>query len=251
MITVIVLTKNSQETLEDTLFSIRDFPEVLVYDTGSTDATLSIAKQFPNVKIVQAEFVGFGPTRNQAARLASYDWILVLDSDEILSSKLSREILNIILDPTYVYQINRHNFFNGKWIKSCGGWYPDPVIRLYHRKKTQFTNLMVHETICLENIRICPLSYPIFHTPYRNIHDFLNKMQIYSDLFVAQKIDSKQVSLFQAIFHGFFAFFKSYFLKKGVKEGVEGFIISAYNGQTAFYKYLKLREAQKKIPKDL
>lgn len=251
MITVIVLTKNSQETLEDTLFSIRDFPEVLVCDTGSSDTTLSIAKQFPNVKTTQVEFIGFGPTRNQAAQSASYDWILALDSDEILSSKLAREILNSVLDPKYVYQINRHNFFNGKWIKSCGGWYPDPVIRLYHRKRTQFTNLMVHETVSLENVKIYPLSYPIFHTPYRNIHDFLNKMQVYSDLFVAQKIDSKQTSLFQAILHGLFAFFKSYFLKKGLKEGVEGFIISAYNGQTAFYKYLKLREAQKKLPKDL
>lgn len=245
MITVIVLTKNSQETLEDTLSSVRSFPEVLVYDTGSTDITLDIAKQFPNVKAIQSEFTGFGPTRNKAAKLATYDWILALDSDEVLSSKLSQEILNISLDPNFVYQIDRHNFFNGKWIKSCGGWYPDPVIRLYHRKKTQFTDSMIHEKVSSQEMQIHPLSYPLLHTPYRNIHDFLKKMQVYSDLFAAQKKDSKPVSLAQAIFHGSFAFFKSYFLKKGLKQGVEGFIISAYNGHTTFYKYLKLREVQK------
>lgn len=251
MITVIVLTKNSQESLEDTLFSIRDFPEVLVYDTGSNDTTLDIAKQFPNVKIIQAKFSGFGPTRNRAAQLASHDWILALDSDEILSPKLAQEVLNTSLDPNFVYQINRRNFFNGKWIKSCGGWYPDPVVRLYHRQKTQFTNSMVHEKVSLQNMHICSFSYPLFHTPYRNIHDFLAKMQVYSDLFAVQKIDSKHVSLSQAILHGLFAFFKSYFLKKGLKEGIEGFIISAYNGHTTFYKYLKLREAQKKLSRDL
>lgn len=245
MITVIILTKNSQETIEDTLFSVRCFPEVLVYDTGSTDTTLDIAKQFPNVKIIQSEFIGFGHTRNKAAKSATHDWILALDSDEVLSSKLSQEILNTSLNSNFVYQIDRHNFFNGKWIKSCGGWYPDPVIRLYHRKKTQFTDSMVHEKVSSQKMQIYSLSYPIFHTPYRNIHDFLKKMQVYSDLFAIQKKDAKPASLAQAIFHAFFAFFKSYFLKKGLKQGVEGFIISAYNGHTAFYKYLKLREAQK------
>ncbi|MDR2539163.1 MAG: glycosyltransferase family 2 protein [Chlamydiales bacterium] len=246
MITVIVLTKNSQETLKDTLSSVQGFPEVLVYDTGSTDATLDIAKQFSNVKIIQSEFIGFGPTRNQAAKLAAYDWVLALDSDEVLSSKLSQEILNTSLNPNFVYQIDRHNFFNDKWIKSCSGWYPDLIVRLYHRKKTQFTHSMVHEKVSSQKMQILPFSHPLFHIPYRNIHDFLKKMQIYSDLFAAQKKDSKPVSLAQAIFHGSFAFFKSYFLKKGIKQGVEGFIISVYNGQTAFYKYLKLRESQQK-----
>ncbi|MGL4539741.1 MAG: glycosyltransferase family 2 protein [Candidatus Rhabdochlamydia sp.] len=246
MITVIVLTKNSQETLEDTLTSVRDFPEVLVYDTGSTDTTLDIAKQFPNVKIIQSEFIGFGPTRNKAALAASHDWILALDSDETLSFKLAREILKISLNPTCIYQIDRHNFFNGKWIKGCGGWYPDPVIRLYHRKNTQFTNSMVHEKVSSKDMQTHYLTYPLFHTPYRNIHDFLKKMQVYSDLFAVQKKDAKPVSLAQAILHGLFAFFKSYFLKRGLRQGVEGFIISAYNGHTTFYKYLKLREVQKK-----
>jgi glycosyltransferase involved in cell wall biosynthesis len=246
MITVIILTKNSQETLEDTLISVRDFPEVLVYDTGSVDTTLDIAKQFPNVKIIQSEFIGFGPTRNKAALLASYDWILVLDSDETLSFKLAQEILKASLNPTCIYQIDRHNFFNGKWIKGCGGWYPDPVIRLYHRKHTQFTNSMVHEKVSSRDMQIHNLTYPLFHTPYRNIHDFLKKMQVYSDLFAVQKKDAKPVSLAQAILHGLFAFFKSYFLKRGLRQGIEGFIISAYNGHTTFYKYLKLRELQKK-----
>jgi hypothetical protein len=70
-------------------------------------------------------------------------------------------------------------------------------------------------------------------------------MQTYSQLFAAQNQGKKSSSLPKAIFHGAFAFLKSYFLKKGFLAGKEGFIISAYNGHTAFYKYLKLLEANR------
>src|SRR5581483_8071175 len=84
VISVTILTKNCAETLTETLESCRSFAEVLILDTGSNDATVEIAKKYPNVKIVQEPFIGFGPTHNRASELASYDWILSIDSDEIL-----------------------------------------------------------------------------------------------------------------------------------------------------------------------
>ena len=74
-------------------------------------------------------------------------------------------------------------------------------------------------------------------------------MQHYSTLFAEQNKGKKKSSLFHAIFHGFFAFFKSYILKTGIFLGAQGFIISLYNGHTAYYKYLKLAEINKKIKK--
>jgi glycosyltransferase involved in cell wall biosynthesis len=240
MISATVLTKNSEPTLRATLESLRSFPEVLVYDTGSSDKTLAIAGTFPNVRIVNGVFTGFGPTHNTASALASHDWILSIDSDEILSSELVEEIRNLKLDASAVYQLQRHNFFNGKWIRWCGGWYPDPVIRLYHRKQTRFTEDAVHEKILSVGLRVIPLSSPLLHTPYRSIDDLLAKMQLYSTLFAEQNRFKKQSNLFKALIHGHAAFFKSYFLKRGFLGGAEGLIISLYNGHTAFYKYLKL-----------
>ncbi|MFS8563051.1 MAG: glycosyltransferase family 2 protein [Rhabdochlamydiaceae bacterium] len=245
MISVTILTKNSSATLGDTLLSIRDFPEVVIFDTGSTDGTLEIASQFPNVKVYRKEFKGFGPSHNEASSLATYDWILSLDSDEVLSKELSVEILNLDLKPEYIYRINRENYFNGKQIKCCSGWYPDWIVRLYNRKKTSFSNAAVHEKIEQGPCQVKGLQHPIRHIPYLDIESFLTKMQNYSSLFAIQNKGKKKSSLFRAIFHGLHAFFKSYILKRGFMGGAEGFIISIYNGQTSFYKYLKLKYLNK------
>jgi glycosyltransferase involved in cell wall biosynthesis len=240
-ISVTVLTKNSSETLKSTLASLQKFPQVIVYDSGSTDATLDIASEFSNVTIVKGTFNGFGPTHNAASTLASYDWILSIDSDEVLTAGLEEEILKLQLNEGSVYQIPRHNYFNGRWIRWCGGWHPDPVIRLYHRGATRFTDDAVHERILANGMKVVALASPLLHTPYRSIEDFLTKMQAYSTLFAKQHQGKKNSSMAKAIFRGVFAFLKSYLLKKGFLGGKEGFIISLYNGHVTFYKYLKLK----------
>ena len=240
MISVTILTKNSQETLAATLASLTHFPEVLLLDTGSTDQTLAIAAHFPNVRIFHHPFDGFGKTHNLASSLATHDYILSIDSDEILSPALSSEILSLTLNPNTVYSLDRHNHFNGKHIKYCAGWHPDRIVRLYNRKTTQFSEDKVHEKILTTNLQIIPLKHPLLHTPYRTIEEFLSKMQFYSTLFAEQKAPHKRSSLTKALAHGFAAFFKSYILKRGFLGGREGLIISLYNGHTTYYKYLKL-----------
>jgi glycosyltransferase involved in cell wall biosynthesis len=246
MISVTILTKNCQDTLGATLASLQKFSEVLVFDSGSTDSTLDVASKFPNVKIINGLFTGFGQAHNAAVSHASYDWILSIDSDEVLTPELAKEIVHLDLDPTNVYQIDRKNYFNGKWIRWCGGWYPDPVVRLYNRTITRFTDDAVHEKVIVGNLKLVPLASPLLHTPYRSIRDFLSKMQTYSTLFAEQNRGKKHSSIGKAIGHGLFAFFKSYLFKKGFLGGKEGFIISVYNGHTAFYKYLKLMEVNQK-----
>ncbi|MES2345470.1 MAG: glycosyltransferase family 2 protein [Chlamydiota bacterium] len=242
MISVTILTKNCQETLELTLKSLEDFKEVLVFDTGSTDRTLAIAASFQNVKIATGEFIGFGKTHNFASALAKYDFILSIDSDEVLSPALVQEIKALSLDPQTVYSIQRHNFFNGKHIKCCSGWHPDFVYRLYNRQHTAFSDAPVHEKILTDNFKKIRLKSPVFHTPYRNISDFLAKMQTYSSLFAEKPGTKISETLWKPLIHSWFAFFKSYILKRGFLAGKEGLIISMYNGHTAFYKYLKRAE---------
>ncbi|MBS0653320.1 MAG: glycosyltransferase family 2 protein [Verrucomicrobia bacterium] len=246
MISITILTKNCEQTLRPTLESLKDFSEVILLDTGSVDSTLEIAKEFPNVRVVKETFIGFGPTHNVATAQASHDWILSIDSDEVLSKELVYEIQQLKLDENQVYSLNRKNFFNKKWIKWCGGWHPDRVVRLYHRKKTHFTDAQVHEKIVSGHLQVVELNSPLFHTPYRNMGDFLSKMQTYSTLFAEQNRLRKSSSVWKAVLHGWQAFIKSYFFKRGFLGGKEGFIISIYNGHTAFYKYLKLMEANER-----
>jgi glycosyltransferase involved in cell wall biosynthesis len=257
-ITVTILTKNSAKTLAETLDSLTRFPEVLVVDTGSTDATVEIAKKYANVHLIFEPFQGFGKLHNLASQRATFDWILSIDSDEILSSELTQEISDLSLNPKVVYSLNRCNYFQGKWIKCCSGWYPDPVIRLYHRTSTRFTDSAVHEAVIAEGLKVVPLQGKCFHTPYLSIDSLLTKMQLYTSLF-AEENEGRPSSLGKALWRGFAAFLKNYFLKRGFLGGKEGLIISLYNAQTTYYKYLKLayrvqgsaRDAEKPFPESV
>jgi glycosyltransferase involved in cell wall biosynthesis len=240
MIAVTILSKNSSETIAATLDACKSFPEVVLFDTGSTDDTLKIAQRYPNVKIVEEKFQGFGHAHNRAVEQASSDWILSIDSDEVLSPELVKEIQTLSLDPRKVFSLSRSNYFRGKWIRCCAGWYPDPVVRLYHRKTTRFSDDHVHEKVLAQGMTVIPLKGKLSHTPYRSIEGFLAKMQAYSTLFAEQHAGKKKSSLGIAILHAVTAFLKSYFLKWGFLGGKEGFIISLYNAHGTYYKYLKL-----------
>ncbi len=246
MISATILTKNNEQHIKEVLTSVTDFDEVLIYDNGSKDSTLLIAKSFPNVRVIEGPFLGFGPTHNHASSLAKNDWIFSLDSDEVLRPELVNEILEIQLDPKCVYSVPRDNFYRKKHIKGCG-WYPDRQYRLYHRKHTSFTDVQVHEQVIVDGMSHVPLKHSMIHYSYASISEFLAKMQNYSDLFAKQNKGKKKSSPTKAAGHAFFAFIKSYFFKKGFFDGYEGFLISSYNAHTAFYKYLKLYEANKDI----
>ncbi len=244
MITVTILTKNNEKTLGSVLESVKEFDEVILLDTGSTDATLELAQIYPNVKVFHSPFTGFGPLHNLAANHATHDWVLSLDSDEVLTPKLAVELLTLDLDPKKVYSFPFDNYFNGKHIKWCG-WYPDRHTRLYNKRVTSFTDDKVHERIQTKGLTEIKLKYPVNHYSYRSISDFLRKMETYSNLYAEQNAHKKKSSLTKALLHGGFAFIKSYVVKRGFLGGKEGYIISLYNGQTTFYKYLKLAYASR------
>ncbi len=245
MISITILTKNSEKHLEKVLDALVDFDEVLIYDTGSIDKTLEIASRYSNTRTFEGPFEGFGATHNKASQMAGHDWILSIDSDEVLTPELKEEIFNLQLDPLTVYSFPRKNYYNGKWIKWCG-WHPDRVVRLYNKKKTRFTSSDVHERVVADGFKHCLLKGAVKHYPYGGTADFLSKMQHYSELFARQNAGKKKASFFKALFRGWFAFFKSFFLKRGFLGGKEGFIISLYNANTAFYKYVKLSETNQR-----
>lgn len=244
-ISVTILTKNSSETIQSTLDALKDFDEVVILDTGSLDTTKEICSKYLNVKIYSEDFKGFGPTHNRASALASHPWILSIDSDEIVSDELKKEIADLTLNPKTAYEIRRHNYFQNRRMKSCSGWDPDYVVRLYHKERTSFSSDMVHEKVITKGLSISRLKGVIRHTPYRQISDFLAKMQSYSSLFAEQKASIKSSSLSKAILHGYIAFIKSYIFKCGFMQGSQGFIISQYNAHATYYKYLKLAEKSK------
>lgn len=240
-ISATILLKGSPIHLDSVIQALWGLDEVLIFDNGAEEKALAICQAFPNVKIVKGTFTGFGPTHNLASELASNNWILSVDSDEVASPELIKEIQSLSLEDKTVYALPRRNFYQGHWVRGCG-WWPDKALRLYNKKTTQFSNLQVHESIETKGLKVISLKNCLNHYSYDSVSDFLKKMQSYSDLFAEEWKGKKKSSPCKAALHAWFAFFKSYILKGGFRDGYPGFLISAYNGHTAFYKYLKLYE---------
>lgn len=249
-ITATILTKNSQALLREVLAALEWCEEVLVLDTGSTDATLTIAAEFANVSLhrLDAPFPGFGRAHQTAVALARHDWILSVDSDEIVSPALRDEIAALRLDPRTVYVIPFENYFNRKLITTCG-WAPDRHERLFNRTATNFCASEVHERVATADLAVVHLRGPIRHYSYRSLDDFLRKMTSYAHLFAAQNVRRKRSSPAKAVLRSAWAFFKSYLLERGVLQGTEGLVISVYKSQTVFWKYLLLHEANQRVDK--
>lgn len=246
-ISVTVLTKNSEETIEKMLDSATSFDEVILLDTGSTDRTLEIAAKYKNVKIYHHKLEGFGESYNKAVEYASNDWVFTIDSDEEVSESLKKEIFSLnFQDPKIAYRLHRHNYLNGKYIY-FSGWGKDFIVRLYNKNHACFQTDRVHAKVDTQHVKVVNLKGALNHYPYRTIGDFLHKMQQYTTLYAEQNQGKKKSSFSKALIHAFYAFFRNYFFQLGFLGGEEGYFIAKYNAQTAYYKYLKLREYNKKL----
>ncbi len=249
MISAVMIVKNGERYLEQCLQSLEDFDEVVMLDSGSTDRTAEIAGRFPNVNLQQGEFTGFGQTKNRAAELAKHDWVLSIDSDEVLTPELSQEIRGLSLDENRVYRFARRSHYNGKFIRGCG-WYPDRILRLYNRKRTGFNDNRVHESIQVkQGMSIADLKCEIEHFPYDSAASLVDKFQFYSTLFAEQNKGKRSSSPTKAVLHGLAAFVKGFVLRRGVLDGYEGLTISLCQGLAAYFKYIKLYEANQALRK--
>lgn len=244
-ISVVIITRNAEQTLPWALDSVRDFPEVIVYDNGSSDGTLDVAKRYSNVKLHTGAFLGFGPTKNYAISLATNDWILSIDADEALDERLRRAISGLNLeDEGVVYRLLRDNYFMGRLVR-YGGWGGDRLVRLFNRKRQHFTDAKVHERIDVKaGTRVADIDGRLQHRAVEDIDQFLQKIQLYSGL---KRERAKRVySPIVIVLRAAWAFFRSYILKLGILAGWRGLVIAVSNANGVFYKYMKIYADKKR-----
>jgi glycosyltransferase involved in cell wall biosynthesis len=244
-ITVTIIAKNSSATLRQCLQALSGFREVVLLDTGSTDDTMTIARSFPNVVLYEHSFAGFGPMKNLAISKASNEWILSIDSDEVVTPELASEIAGMKLDESCIYEVGRDNHYHGRLIEGCG-WNRDRVQRLFNRKRVRFNDRLIHEGLAVpEGVTVTPLKGRLKHYPYNEAAQLLQKMQQYSTLWAEENLGKKRSTPVKAVLNGLVTFFKSYILQSGWRYGYEGLLISVSNANGAFYKYIKLYEASR------
>ncbi len=246
-ISVVIITFNEQDRLEPTLKGVADIAsEIIVVDSYSTDDTIKIAKKYTK-NVFQRKWTNYSDQKNFANSKVSFPWILSLDADERLSPELHEELLQLKdKEPESIgFSMPRQVFYLGRWIKHTV-WYPDRKLRLFQKDKAFWEGEFIHERLVIEG-EVKKLKGALLHFTYRNIHDHLDQINVFSDL-AAQKLYVKQKKCGWArlVLLPIIGFIKSYYLKAGILDGFAGFVVSVLHGYSIFLRYAKLREIWKK-----
>lgn len=243
MISAVIITYDEQDRIKKCLESIKWVDEIIIVDAGSTDETLKICKEYTD-KIYVVNWQGYAKQKNFGIEKAKGDWILSIDSDEIVPKELEEEIKNAILEDKYHgYFIPRKSFFLEKWINHCG-WYPDYQLRLFKKGYGKFKERPVHEGVEVHGEK-GNLKNVLIHYPYKDINKYFEKFNEYTSLAAGELNKKRKFSLLRLIFEPRFVFFRSYILKKGFLDGRAGFTISVFNAMNTFVKHAKHWEMKK------
>ena len=228
-LSVVIITKNEEDFIEEAIISAQFADEVIVLDSYSVDKTCEIAEKL-GANVSQREWQGYGKQKNIAVGLASNDWVFVLDADERITNELKKEIIETLKNPIFDgYKIARLNYFFGKKIKTCG-LYPDFSIRLFSRLKGEFENVPVHESVRI-NGKVSSLKNHMTHLAYDNLTEFIDKQKKYA------KLSIKKKSLIRSLIAPCWTFVNLYFFKFGFLDGRHGFLISKVYAMYTFWKY--------------
>lgn len=236
---MVIITRDAEATLATTLDSLVRFPEVVIYDNGSRDGTVALARRYANVTVHTGEFFGFGPTRNRAAALATRDWIFAVDADERADATLIDAIDALGCDdPRQVCSVLRRNYCLGQYIR-FGDWGNDRLIRLYHRTEHAFSNDAVHEKLRrAPNARVVRLPGALHHAAVTDLRQLLEKINSYTD--IRKNTSDRYYPPAVVLLKMQWAFFRSYVLRLGALDGWRGLVIAVSIATGVFFKYMKI-----------
>jgi glycosyltransferase involved in cell wall biosynthesis len=245
-ISVTVITKNEAAIIRTCLESVAWADEVIVIDSGSTDGTVEICREYTD-KIMLTDWPGFGPQKNRALAMATKDWVLSIDADERVTPELREEMQAAMTAPggMVAFAMPRRSSYCGKPMRHSG-WWPDYVTRLFRRGQAQFSDDLVHERVIVDG-PAGRLREPLLHEAFSDLEEVLDTMNRYSSAGARMMRDRKQrAGLSTALLHGFWSFFSTYLLRAGFLDGREGFMLAVSNAEGTYYKYLKLMLLEKK-----
>ena len=145
-ISAVIITRDAGRHLAAVLAALDFCAERLVLDSGSADDTVAIAAA-AGARVEHQPFLGYGPQKARAITLASHDWILSIDADEVLDGTAAAAIRGLDLaDPAACWSLRRRTFVGSREILH-GPWQNDRVLRLFNRTRAGFRPLVVHEQV--------------------------------------------------------------------------------------------------------
>jgi len=242
-ISAAIITLNEENNIARAIRSVAWADEIVVVDSGSTDATGKIAEDL-GARVIGQEWLGFGRQKQFAVEAASNDLILSLDADEEVTPELASEIRKHLESGMLAdgYRIPRLAVYAGRKIRH-GGWYPDRQLRLFDRRKGQWSDDVIHESFKLkEGSTAEDLRSDLLHFTCSNIAEHARMIQErYAPLSAQSMFEKgKRTSLLKIATAPAFSFVRDYVLRAGFLDGPQGLIIAGFGAYNVFLKNVLL-----------
>ena len=244
-VSLLVITHNEAAAIGRCLDSVTFAAEKVIVDSGSTDGTQAIAAA-RGARVVQQEWLGFGPQRNFATTQASHDWILVLDADEALTPELSaefqRRLPELLSSQLAGVVLRRRTWYMGApmhWYRPMVG---ERLVRFHHRGRSRWSDARVHETLLLEG-PLAELKAPFEHHHNPSLVHRQLKILRYAELKARDWLDrGRPVRLWAAPLVFIAAFIKDYFFRLAFLDGWRGYVVAQVAASYAVYKRIRYFE---------
>lgn len=240
-IDAIIIAKNESQRLALCIKRLAFARTVYVVDNGSTDRTVDVARK-AGARVLKSETKNFSELRNLGAKTAKADWLLYIDADEFVSTKLASEISEVIESgaPIKGYRILRDNYYLGYLWPTHDG-----MVRLIHRESLISWSGDIHEHAHIEG-DTSVLHHHLMHDTHRSLHEMTEKTNEWSEIEAKLRFDAHhprivEWRLFRVMVTGFLT---SYVREGGWKMGTIGLIESIFQAFSMFTTYAKLWELQ-------
>jgi glycosyltransferase involved in cell wall biosynthesis len=263
-LSIAIVALNEEANLVRVLESVRWADEIVVVDSGSTDRTCDIAREY-GARVTHEPWRGYTAQKNYALELCTKDWVLSLDADEEVSPELADEIKAVLVDPKALngYSMPRKNLFMRRWMRH-GGFYPDPKLRLFRRGMAYSTGRDPHDRFEMregqtpegqtkDSQRVGRLLGALIHHTYPTLTLYIEHMNRYSSVW--NRVPGampRKFSLNAIVLRPWATFVYNYFVRLGFLDGREGLLLHMYHAGYVSWKYAKAWEmgrTPKKEPK--
>jgi glycosyltransferase involved in cell wall biosynthesis len=247
-ISVCLIAGNEAHRLRRTLNSVTGWTSeiIVVTDNNVTDGTGEIAASC-GAKVFCEPWKGHAAHRNFASEKASQPWLLAIDADEVVSPELRDDIRRVFASDKIAdwaaFSLPRCTFYHGRWIRH-GDWYPDRKVRLWRRGQGHWQG-SPHEKLIVEG-RIGRMRGELLHYSMESLEHQIKKTISTADYFLQQcEVRGRKVSFADLAFRPWWSFFRGYFLRLGLLDGWQGYVIAWMTAFYTFLRYAKVYDTQK------
>jgi glycosyltransferase involved in cell wall biosynthesis len=239
-LSAVLITCNAASQLPACLSALAFCDEIVVVDSGSSDATIDIARQY-GARVVGQEWLGFGPQKQFAVAQARNDWVLCVDADERVSEALRADIVAALAAPGFhAYRFPRCNRFMGRYLRHGEG-YPDWSLRLFDRRQARWSDDLVHEKV-VTAAAVGGLEGDLLHDSAETLAHYLAKQDRYTTLAAQEALArGKRATLAHLLLSPLVRFVKFYIVRLGFLDGLPGLVHILVGCRNSYMKYEKMR----------